>query len=74
VVTTGNPDLDGLLGEVESSDRKLSYLDIPVLLKVKLSDRFSISFGPKFSYLTSAADTYKSVPIEDVVLTAEMDI
>ena len=74
MVTTGNPDLDGLLGEVESSDRKLSYLDIPVLLKVKLSDRFSISFGPKFSYLTSAADTYKSVPIEDVVLTAEMDI
>ena len=74
VVTTGNPDLDDLLGEVEASDRKLSYLDIPVLLKVKLSDRFSISFGPKFSYLTSATDTYKSVPIEDVVLTTEVDI
>jgi hypothetical protein len=74
VLTTGNPDLDDLLVEVESADRKLSYIDIPVLLKVKLSDRFSIAAGPQFSYLTSAEDTYKSAPIEDVVLTTKIDI
>ena len=43
VVTTGNPDLDDLLVEVESADRRLNYIDIPVLLKVKLNDRFSAS-------------------------------
>ena len=74
VITTGNPDLDDLLVEVESADRKLSYIDIPVLLKVKLSERFSISAGPQISFLTGASDTYKSIPIEDVRLTTEVDI
>lgn len=74
VLTTGNPDLDDLLVEVESSDRKLSYIDIPVLLKVKLNDRFSIAAGPQFSILTSATDTYKSSPIDGTILNTELDI
>ena len=74
LLTTGNPDLDELLVEVESADRRLSYIDIPVLLKVKLSDRFSIAAGPQFSYLTGAEDTYKSIPMEDIVLTTKIDI
>jgi len=74
VITTGNPDLDDLLVEVESADRKFSYIDIPVLLKVKLSERFSIAAGPQISFLTGATDTYKSIPIEDVRLTTEVDI
>lgn len=74
VITTGNPDIDDLLVEVESADRKLSYIDIPILLKVKLSERFSISAGPQISFLTGASDTYKSIPLEDVRLTTEIDI
>lgn len=74
LLTTGDPDLDELLQDVESTSRKLNYIDIPILLKVKLSDRFSISGGPQFSFLTSAEDTYKSVAIEDVVLTTNLDI
>lgn len=74
VLTTGDPDLDDLLQDVESTSRKLNYIDIPLLLKVKLSDRFSISGGPQVSFLTSAEDTYKSVAIEDVVLTTNLDI
>ncbi len=74
VVTTGNPDLDDLLVEVESADRRLNYIDIPVLLKVKLRDRFSVSAGPQVSFLTGASITYKSIPIEDVRLTTEVDI
>lgn len=74
VLTTGNPDLDDLLIEVESTDRKISYIDIPVLLKVKLSDRFSISAGPSVSIRTGTTDIYKSVPLDDIVLTTELDI
>lgn len=74
VETTGNLSLDDLLLEVESTDRKLSYIDIPVLLKVKLSDRFSISAGPQFSLLTKAVDTYRSSPVSGAVLTTELDI
>ena len=74
VITTGNPDLDDLLVEVESADRRLSYIDIPVLLKYHVNDRFSVSAGPQISFLTGATETYKSVPIEDVRLTTEVDI
>jgi hypothetical protein len=74
VLTTGNPELDDLLQDVESTGRKLNYIDIPVLLKVMLSDRFSISLGPQISFLTSAEDTYRSSAIEDVVLTTKVDI
>lgn len=74
VLTTGNPDLDSLLVAVKSTDRKLSYLDIPILLKVKLSDRFSISAGPQISFLTGATDTYKASPLEGADLISEIDI
>jgi hypothetical protein len=74
VVTTGNPDLDSLLIDVRSTDRRLSYIDVPILLKVRLSDRFSISAGPQISFLTGATDTYKSSPIEGAELTSEIDI
>lgn len=74
VLTTGNQDLDDLLIEPSSTDRKLSYIDIPVLLKYKLSPRFYISAGPQISFLTSATDIYKSSPIDEAVLTTEIDI
>jgi hypothetical protein len=74
VLTTGNPELDDLLVDVESTDRKLSYLDIPVLLKIKLSQRFSISAGPQISIRTGATDTYSSSPLEGTVLSTEIDI
>ncbi|MGW8315736.1 MAG: porin family protein [Bacteroidales bacterium] len=74
VVTTGNASLDNLLVEVESADRKLRYLDIPVLLKWNFSDRFSLSAGPQFSYLVKAEDIYKSAPVEGTALTANVDI
>lgn len=74
VETTGSLSLDDLLVEVESTDRKLSYIDIPVLLKVRLSDRFSISAGPQLSLLTNAVDIYRSSPVSGAVLTTELDI
>ncbi len=74
VLTTGNPDLDDLLVNPSSTDRKLSYIDIPVLLKYKLSPHFSVSAGPQLSFLTGATDIYKSNPIEDAILSTELDI
>ena len=74
VITTGNPDLDDLLVEVESTDRKLSYIDIPVLIKVNLTERLSISAGPQVSFMTGATDTYRSTPLAGAVLTTELDI
>ena len=74
LLSTGDPNLDDLLVDPESSDWKLSYIDIPVLLKVRLGDRFRISAGPQVSILTGATDTYMSSPIDGTVLTTELDI
>ncbi|MEN8155361.1 MAG: porin family protein [Bacteroidota bacterium] len=75
ILTTGNPELDALLGNVPSStDRKLNYIDVPVLLKMKLGERWSLSAGPQFSYLTGAVDIYESSPINGTILTTEIDI
>ena len=74
VLTTGSPELDDLLQDVSSTDRKLSYLDIPVLLKMKLGKRWSVSAGPQFSFLTGATDIYKSSPINGSILTTEVEI
>jgi hypothetical protein len=74
ILTTGDPDLDSLLVKPVSTDRKLNYLDIPILFRYQVSKRFLVSVGPQISILTSATDTYRSSPINDVELTTEIDI
>ena len=74
VLTTGNPNLDELLVNPNSTDRKLKYIDIPLMLRVHLTDRFSVSAGPQISFLTGGQDTYESSPIDGAILTTELDI
>ncbi len=73
-LSTGIPELDDLLGNPEFTDRKLSYIDIPVLVKYHINDRWSISAGPQISFLVKATDVYKSSPIEGITLKTELDI
>ena len=74
VITTGNPELDSLLRSPTRTDRKLSYVDIPILLRRNLGDRWSISAGPQISILSSATDIYYSEPVSEIVLQTEVDI
>ncbi|MCK4991495.1 MAG: PorT family protein [Bacteroidales bacterium] len=73
-LTTGDPNLDELLVNVSSTDRKLSYIDVPVLLRYHLTERLRISAGPQISFLTGAKDIYNSEPINGAVLTTEIEI
>ena len=73
-LSTGIPELDELLGNPEFTDRKLNYIDIPLLVKYHITDRWSISAGPQISFLVSAEDIYRSAPIEGVTLKTELDI
>jgi len=74
VLTTGHVNLDDLLIRPESTDRKLNYLDIPLLFRYQLASRFRIAAGPQISILTSATDIYRSEPINNTILTTEIDI
>jgi hypothetical protein len=73
-LTTGIPELDDLLGETEYTDRKLNYIDIPVLVSYHINDRWSISAGPQVSFLVDATDIYRSSPLEGITLKSELDI
>lgn len=73
-LSTGIPELDELLGNPEFTDRKLNYIDIPVLVKYHISKRWSISAGPQISFLVSATDIYRSSPIDGLTLKSELDI
>jgi hypothetical protein len=74
ILSTGDSELDDLLINPSSTDRKLSYIDIPVLLRYRLTERLMVSAGPQVSFLTGATDIYRSEPLEDVDLTTELDI
>ncbi len=73
-LSTGIPELDELLGNPEFTDRKLSYIDVPVLVKYHINDRWSVSAGPQISFLVRATDVYRSSPIEGITLKTELDI
>lgn len=72
--STGNPSLDALLVNPDKSKREFNYIDIPVILRYKVSDRLFIGAGPQISLLTSAQAIYQSTPIEGNPLTYERDI
>jgi len=73
-LSTGIPELDDLLGNPEVTDRKLSYIDVPVLVKYQITDRWSVAAGPQISFLVSATDVYRSSPVEGITLKSELDI
>lgn len=74
ILTTGDPNLDALLVDPSSTDRKLNYIDIPVLLRYHITEKIRISAGPQISFLTGATDIYYSEPLDGTVLHTEIDI
>jgi hypothetical protein len=73
-LSTGDPNLDDLLNNPTSTSRKFNYIDIPVMLRWHINDRFSLASGPSISILISATDTYESSPLNDVVLRTDLDV
>jgi len=74
ILTTGDPNLDEILIDPKYTDRKLTYIDVPVLLRYHLTDKLRISAGPQISFLTGASDIYYSEPMDGVTLETEIDI
>lgn len=55
-------------------DRKLKYLNVPILLRYKLKDRFYIEAGPNFGVLVKAKDVFYESVSEDKDLSYEKNI
>lgn len=58
LTSTGNPTFDSIQMSSGSVERKLNYIDIPLLFRYNASDRFTIEAGPQISFLTKARDSY----------------
>jgi hypothetical protein len=49
-----------ILGSDYTITRTLNYIDIPLLVVVKPSEKFSIVAGPQYSYLMSSKDVFEN--------------
>ncbi len=74
IMSTGDPALDSLLINPDKTQRKLNYIDVPVILRYKVAERFFIGVGPQIGFLTSAVDIYQSSPLDGNPLTYEKNI
>ena len=62
---TGVPQLDTMNIRDVSRSRNLNYVDIPLLMRYKITDRIRFEFGPQVSILTSARDRYEATILEE---------
>jgi len=58
--STGNPEVDSLHPTSLSMSGNLNYLDIPLLMRYKISKKINLEFGPQISFLLSANNKYKA--------------
>lgn len=65
VTPPGTPQLDSLKPTDVSLNRRLNYVDIPLLMRYKMKNKFRIEFGPQISFLTSATDIYWATFVEE---------
>ena len=57
---SGITELDGLIAPTDESAMSLNYIDIPVVAKYQLGDRFSLGTGPQLGILTSSSNVYEN--------------
>jgi hypothetical protein len=74
LLPTGDPNLDALLQDPSYTAMKLKYLDIPVLVRYKINEKFGVGAGPQFSFLTDAVDRYEAELPDSKDLIYENDI
>jgi hypothetical protein len=65
VTPPGTPQLDSLKPVEVYLNRRLNYLDLPLLMRYKMKNKFRIEFGPQISFLTSAKDIYRATFVEE---------
>jgi len=57
---TGDPSLDSLRVDPDKSVLATSYLDIPLLLRIRVAKDWTIGVGPEVSFLTGAKELVRS--------------
>jgi hypothetical protein len=73
-VSTGDPALDPYFAEPKSSALVLNYIDLPILLKCRLSGRLSLGVGPYVGFLMSASEHFRAESETGEVLSFKRDV
>ena len=73
VEPTDNAEIDSLNPTSVSLSRNLNYIDIPVLIRYTLKERWVFEMGPQFSLLTGANDKYEAKFEDGSELTYAID-
>ena len=59
VYTLNDPDLDAAFADGGSVERRLSYFNVPLMMKHKFSNHFFYEFGPMLGLMNKASDVFK---------------
>lgn len=63
---SGDPALDNLVAPPDDARMNLNYIDVPVIARYQVSERFALGTGPQFGFLTSSSNDYsKSLNDDD---------
>jgi hypothetical protein len=57
---TGDPDLDSLRADPDRSHLSTNYIDLPILLRLRVTKDWSVGAGPQYSILTGAHEVVRS--------------
>jgi len=68
---SGNDELDGLIAPPDEATMDLNYIDIPVIAKYRIADKFQLGTGPQFGFLISSSNKYERELGEDDELIYE---
>ena len=56
---SGNEGLDELIAPPDEATMDLNYIDIPVIAKYQVAEKFQLGTGPQFGFLTGSSNKYE---------------
>jgi hypothetical protein len=71
---TGNSELDALLANTSSSESRVNYIDVPVVVQYRPHSRWQLGVGAQVSYLKRAQNIYRAKVFEDEDLTYQDNV
>lgn len=73
VYSLGNPDLDNAFAN-GSVDRRLNYFNVPILMKYRFTNKFSVEGGVMLGLMNKSIDLFTKKVVDKDDLTYKLDI
>lgn len=72
VFETGNSTIDPTLDGFSDSKRQLNYIDVPLMARYYVTEKWSVAAGPYIAYLSGATEEFKANDLGEVTLKTDV--